>query len=423
MDRPGSLSSLDDWLGWLETLSPSEIELGLERVAEVLERLQLRNATRVIHVAGTNGKGSSVAMLESLYMQRSRSVGCYTSPHVHAYNERIRFAGKTVSDRRILQAFARVESVRRGIPLTYFEYGTLAALCVFDAVAAETLILEVGMGGRLDAVNAIEPDGGVITNISLDHCAWLGDDTEKIGAEKAGIFRPGKPFVFAAGEMPRSIEREARKTGAELWRLDRHYRYSIGTGGQWDYVGRNVTLTSLPRPALQGDFQIQNAAGVIALLEALQDTELLAPDIVQASFAGLTLPGRFQSLQRHGLWIVDVAHNAAAAAALAEALGGIEFAEKSVCIIGVLGDKEIAAIAEPLLPYVDCWIAATAHSPRAIAAAELARQIANISGKPCLIADSIGDACETAAAIRRVDAPVVVTGSFLTVGPALEWLG
>lgn len=422
MHRPASNCPLAQWLGWLETLSPNEIDLGLERVIEVLERLQLNAPTRVIHVAGTNGKGSSVAMLEALYLQQSSAVGCYTSPHILRYNERIRVAGEAVADELILNALQSVEARRQEVPLTYFEYTTLAALCVFEQLQAETIILEVGMGGRLDAVNAVEPDGGIITNVSLDHVAWLGDNIEDIGMEKAGILRRGKSFVFAAKDPPNSVVQRADELATDLRIYGQDYDYTIGEDDCWSFRGRDVQLQGLQKPALQGDFQIGNAAAVLSLTEALGDTELLVTETINAAFSRLQLPGRLQSVQRHRLWILDVAHNAGAATVLARSLATVTSGAKLTCIIGVLDDKNIADIVAPLLPQVETWIAVSVASPRAIPAAEIARVISNMSEKPCEIGANVSDVCKVLDGELASACPVLVTGSFFTVGPALEWL-
>ena len=420
MGRSASFRSLDEWLTWLETLSPNEIELGLDRVNEALQRLQLSRPARVISVAGTNGKGSSVAMLEALYLQHSKSVGSFTSPHIHRYNERIRVAGKDVDDAQILGAFARVEAVRQGLPLTYFEYGTLAALCVFDEAGLDTVILEVGMGGRLDAVNAIEPDGGIITNVSRDHVSWLGSDIETIAVEKAGILRSNKPFVFASAQVPQSVVEKADALGADLRLLGRDYNYRMGEDGHWAFSGQDILLDELQRPALRGDIQVQNAAGVLALVEALGDGHLLKPDAIKKAFSGLRLPGRLQIINGGRPWILDVAHNTGAAEVLARSVAELAAASPPMCIIGVLNDKNIADIVAPLLPLIGDWIATSGASAKSVPSVELARVIANLSKGPCLITDSVSQAC--AAAQRRGAGSVLVTGSFFTVGPALQWL-
>ena len=421
MGRPGSFKSLAEWLAWLETLSPNEIDLGLERVADVLKRLPSIRAQRVIHVAGTNGKGSSAAMLEALYLQRSDSVGCYTSPHIHQFNERIRVAGEAVGDERIVNAFEQVEAARNDVPLTYFEYGTLAALCVFDNAAAETMILEIGLGGRLDAVNAIEPSGGIITNVSVDHVAWLGSDIDSIATEKAGILRPDKPFVFASNNVPVAVLEIAKDVGAELLLLNRDYCFSMNDAGGWEFAGRRNTVHGLQMPALPGAIQVQNAAGVLALVEALGDSDLLQEATINAAFSGLELPGRLQRVQRTRTWILDVAHNRGASEVLAESLEADGAMRDLTCIAGVLIDKNVEDIIGPLLPFVDNWIAVAAEGPRGVPAMALASAIANLSGKPCLVMGSTTEACQLCDSDTENDSPVLVTGSFFTVGPALRY--
>jgi len=427
MDRPGSLSSdhasLDDWLAWLETLSPVEIELGLDRVLEMLDRLRPARPGRVIHVAGTNGKGSSVAMLESLFMELGERVGTYTSPHVHRYNERIRIDGEPVGDEDIISAFEHVEAARQGLPLTYFEFGTLAAILIFDATQADIVILEVGIGGRLDAVNAIEPDGGIITNVSLDHCAWLGDDIESIAAEKAGILRCGKPFVFGAVGAPNSILAAAEDLGADLCVLGTDFEYSPESDHTWGWSGRRLELTNLLMPALAGNFQLQNAAAVLALVEALQLDMLLDRELINGAFERLELAGRCQMIQSDRRWLLDVAHNADAASVLGNYLSGLGESGRTVTIIGMLEDKDLSGIVSPLLECVDAWFAVTANAKRALPARALAAEIANLSDKPCLVADTLPDAMQHASDQTTSEDLILVTGSFYVVGPALEWLG
>ena len=418
MSTPGL--PLPDWLRRLETLSPREIDLGLERVAEVLGRMQLEPPARVIIVGGTNGKGSSVEMLRAL-LAGSGVIGTYTSPHVIRYNERIAIDGRPAADAEIVAAFERVEAARGEVPLTYFEFGTLAALAVFDAAGVTTAILEVGLGGRLDAVNVVEPDASLITNVSLDHCEWLGDDIESIGYEKAGIMRAGKPVVFASSDIPASVVAHAKKVGAQLVRAGRDYTWTHDASGGWSWRGRRVELSGLALPALRGPMQLQNAAGALALLEALGLRELLDPEFVSRALSNLRLPGRMQVVEREHRWLFDVAHNPAAAEALAASLRQHE-APAAVAIVGILDDKNVEGICGLLAALVDRWIAVTAASPRAIEAAELGRRIANATGKACLIADSaeqaIANACEMAGSEGRV----LVTGSFYTVGPFLERL-
>ena len=416
MSTPGL--PLPDWLRRLETLSPREIDLGLERVAEVLGRMQLEPPARVIIVGGTNGKGSSVEMLRAL-LAGSGVIGTYTSPHVIRYNERIAIDGRPAADEDIVAAFERVEAARDEVPLTYFEFGTLAALGVFDAAGVTTAILEVGLGGRLDAVNVVEPDASLITNVSLDHCEWLGNDIESIGYEKAGIMRAGKPVVFASSDIPASVVAHAKKVGAQLVRAGRDYTWTHDASGGWSWRGRRVELSGLALPALRGPMQLQNAAGALALLEALGLRELLDPEFVSRALSNLRLPGRMQVVEREHRWLFDVAHNPAAAEALAASLRQHE-APAAVAIVGILDDKNVEGIVGPLAALVDRWIAVTAASPRAIEAAELGRRIANETGKACLVADSAEQAIANAREMAGSEGRVLVTGSFYTVGPFLE---
>ncbi len=420
----GALQGLDDWLGWIETLSPTEIDLGLHRVEQVLGRLQPSRAGRVIHVAGTNGKGSSVAMLEALFINSGERVGAYTSPHVNCYNERIRINGTPVSDGEIVSAFECVEAARQNVPLTYFEFGTLAALVTFTANKADTIILEVGMGGRLDAVNAIEPDAGIITNVSLDHCDWLGEDIESIAAEKADIMRSDKPFVFGALDAPNAILITAEKIGADLSRRGKDFDYTAesDSSGTWAWSGRRSQLSSLGMPALAGKFQLQNAAAVLALIEALRLDELLDRQVINKAFGQLELAGRCQLFHTDKKWLLDVAHNAAAANALSDFLADICPGGRIIAISGMLRDKDLRGIVSPLLKFVDAWVAVRAESPRALAARELAAGIANMCDKPCLVAEGLSDAMQYAASQATAKDLILVTGSFYVVGPALRWL-
>lgn len=432
MDQPGFPSSghggqtrgLESWLAWLETLSPNEIDLGLDRVLDVLRRLQVTGPGRTIHVAGTNGKGSSVAMLEALLLASGKHVGAYTSPHIRRYNERIRLDGEDVSDAEIIAAFRRVEANRQDVPLTYFEFGTLAAILIFESSRVETAILEVGMGGRLDAVNAIEPDAGIITTVSLDHCDWLGKDLESIAAEKAGIMRGAAPCVFGAPDVPDAIVKKAEAVGADLILPGRDFAWTLDgdTPDTWSWRGRRLELTGLALPALAGRFQLQNAAAVLALVEALRLDELLDRRLINDAFGRLQLAGRCQWIRTDRRWLLDVAHNAEAAGVLGDYLSDRPSSGRTVAIVGMLRDKDLAGIVSPLLEHVDSWIAVTANAARALPAGKLAADIANLADKPCLVADSVADAMRYARDRTSGEDRIVVTGSFYVVGPALQWL-
>ena len=415
-------SSLADWLVRLETFSPNEIELGLERVLEVIERLEMTLPRRVFHVAGTNGKGSSVAMAEALLSEFGETTGSYTSPHVHNFNERICIDARPASDAEIVAAFKRVEGVRGDTPLTYFEFGTIAAMLVFEARNVDIAIFEVGMGGRLDAVNAIEPTAGLITNVSLDHCDWLGSDVATIGFEKAGIMRAGKSTVFASGDAPASISDYATDIGAELVLAGRDYHFAR-SGEGWEWRGRRHVLADLQAPSLAGEFQIANAAGVLALLEASGCDELLETDIVNRALAKPVLAGRLQRVDADRCWLLDVAHNPAAAEVLAETLSTDDHKGKTVAIVAMLDDKDVAGVISPLAGQIDQWVAVTADSGRALDAFDLGRQIANLTNKACFVAESLGQAIAYARQRASPDDRILVFGSFHVVGPVLEALG
>ncbi|MCH9693094.1 MAG: bifunctional folylpolyglutamate synthase/dihydrofolate synthase [Gammaproteobacteria bacterium] len=414
---------LSDWLAWLETLSPSEIDLGLERVELVLERLQLERPAQLLLVAGTNGKGSSVAMMSALLRAAGKHVGAYTSPHIMAYNERIVVDAVAASDAEIISAFEAVEAVRGDTPLTYFEYGTLAAAVVFAAAKLDVWILEVGLGGRLDASNAFEPSGSLITNVSLDHCEWLGNDVETIATEKAGVMRAGRPAVYGGSPVPRAIITHAQEIAAELRLAGGDFHVERDSETAWAWHGSEQTFNGLAAPGLSGEFQIHNAAAVIALLVATGLATDMTPELINTALSGLRLAGRSQELSVGGSeWYLDVAHNEAAAEVLAQTLQSASHDGATIAIIGVLADKDLTGLVRPLLPHVDRWIALRADNPRAVPASELSRQIANQSGRSCLAAESVQEAVKFAQRLAAEDDRILVTGSFFTVGPVLRQL-
>ena len=405
MPPPGS--PLSDWLTWLESLHPDEIELGLERVTDVLDRLNLRLPQHVLLIGGTNGKGSSVAMADSLLRAAGYTVGTYTSPHIVDYNERIVVGARCAGDDEIIAAFEQIEAVRNDTPLTYFEYGTLAAFVIFAAADLDVWILEVGMGGRLDATNAIDPTAALITNVALDHCDWLGEDVETIAGEKAGIMRPGIPVVFGAGEVPATILQRAAETGARLLLRDRDF-----------------DLDGVPQPGLQGEFQLGTAAAVLALLDAAGLGDAAAPENAREVLPGVTLAGRGQRIVQDGIeWLLDVAHNPAAAEQLAATLEKSRGVGRTIAVLAALDDKDIEGIVGPLDEHIDMWIAAAADSYRALPANELARRVANATNRPCLVATSLHNALTEGRQEAQTGDRILVTGSFYIVGPVLQSLG
>lgn len=361
-------------------------------------------------------------MLEAILLQWGASVGSYTSPHVSRFNERISCGGAPASDADIIAAFERVDDARGDTPLTYFEFGTLAALVVFAEQQVDNVILEVGLGGRLDAVNAVDPDVALITNVSLDHCDWLGADIESIAFEKAGIMRHGKPAIYAAQPVPGTLSSHAAEIGADLWLAGHDFSYSVQDNGGFDWQGRDCTLRGLARPALQGDIQFSNAAAVLAMLEAAGLQALLNPDNVSAALSRVRLAGRMQSIDTDRHWVLDVAHNPASANILAETLAAAAWDGETIAIIAMLDDKDVDSVVALLDSVVDRWVAVTAASPRAIAALELGRIIANSSNKGCMVATSLAEAMQFARESSTAQDRIVVTGSFYIVGPALQLL-
>jgi len=414
---------LSDWLTWLETLSPNEIELGLERVETVLENLALSLPKHLLLIAGTNGKGSSVAMADALLRASGWRVGAYTSPHISRYNERIVVAGEPVDDRTIIAALQTVAVARGKTPLTYFEFGTLAAAVVFAAASLDVWLLEVGLGGRLDASNAFEPSASLITNVSLDHCDWLGEDVEAIGAEKAGVMRAGVPTVFGAREVPVSVQNRATADGADLLRAGVDFEVVFDSEQRWDWRGPSRTLRSLLHPGLMGEFQIENAAAVLMLLEAAGLARGIDAELVNEVLPALALAGRSQRvLANDREWFFDVAHNPAAAKMLAATLASTKTGGDTVAIVGILENKDIAGIIGPLIEHVDRWIAITPGSLRAIPAGELARQIASLGDRSCLAAESTAEAINFAQRSSLENDRILVTGSFFTVAPVIDHL-
>jgi dihydrofolate synthase/folylpolyglutamate synthase len=411
---------LSDWLRWQEGLHVREIDLGLERARLVLERLGLpQPAWPVITVAGTNGKGSTVAMLESLLRSAGLRVGCYSSPHLLRYNERIRIDGLPVLDEPLCEAFARVDAARGEVSLTYFEFGTLAAFDLFSRAGLDAAVLEVGLGGRLDAVNVLDADVAVVTGIGIDHVEWLGPDRESIGREKAGVFRAGRIAVCSDPEPPASIARHAAAVGAELRQLGRDFHYRATAEG-WEWQGRRTRLVELPRPALPGRVQLQNAAGVLAAIEALGRPALLEPATVARGLTSVRLPGRFQVLPGAPPLILDVAHNPHAAERLAETLAEQARVPRTVAVTGMLRDKDAAGVFERLVPFVDAWYLCELDSPRAAPAARLAQALAGLTEpRNVHLAATVPAALAAARADAGADGRVLVFGSFLTVAAAL----
>jgi dihydrofolate synthase/folylpolyglutamate synthase len=417
-----SLTSLPDWLAHCERLHPPNPEPTLDRVARVRDRLGLRFDATVISVAGTNGKGSSCAMLESIARAAGWRTGLFTSPHLVHFEERCRIGGRVVEEQALLPHFAAVEAARGDVALTYFEFTTLAILRALAAQPLDLVILEVGLGGRLDAVNAIDADCALLTSIDLDHVAILGPDREAIGREKAHIMRRGRPAVVADPMPPASVRGHGESIGADLWLAGRDF----GQGGdrlQWSWWGRRRRWHGLAYPALRGANQLLNASGVLAVFEALNDRLPLSAQAVRQGLATVDWPGRFQTVPGQPALVLDVAHNPHAATVLARNLDQMGFYPRTHAVFGAMRDKDLAGIVAPMRPLVDCWYLCDLPLPRAADSAALETVLrAGATGSAVQATRHAGPEPALAAALAAADPVdrIVVFGSFLTVGGVLQ---
>lgn len=358
--------TLDDWLSWQEQLHPNPIDLGLDRVQRVWRNLgDPSPAPVVVTVGGTNGKGSTVALLEAIFRSAGFRVGTYTSPHLLHYNERIRVNGIEVTDEALITAFERIDQARAETSLTYFEFGTLAALLIFADRNLDIAVLEVGLGGRLDAVNIVDPTVSVISSVDIDHVEWLGSDREFIGYEKAGIMRRGRVTVYAESNPPRSVREYAQKVGAILSVNGSDYSYRDLGNGTWHWQCGERVRSGLPYPALRGARQLQNAAAALLVVELLQSRLVTTQSDVRNGLVSVRLAGRFQILQTAVATVVDIAHNAQSCAVLAENLAAWPCMGKTYAIFSALRDKDITAMAAPLAPIIDEWHVFALAGPRA----------------------------------------------------------
>jgi dihydrofolate synthase/folylpolyglutamate synthase len=373
---PNLPTTLPNWLALLESRhAETHIDMGLERVRTVKERMGLKFDCPVIMVAGTNGKGSTCAMLEAMLLRAGYRVGLYIKPHFLEFNERARINGEMAPDAALVAAFDAVEARRGDIDLTYFEFTTLAIMHLLSQAGIDVAILEVGLGGRLDAVNVIDADVAIVTSVDIDHTDYLGETREEIGFEKAGIFRPGKAAICSDPVPPQSLVRHAEEIGADLWLLGRDYNYQ-GDKQQWSYGGRAQRRNSLAYPALRGANQLLNASAALAALEVLRLQLPVGAQEVRTGLALVELPGRFQVLPGRPAVVLDVAHNPHAAAALAQNLGNMGFHRYTYAVFGIMQDKDIDAVVAPMAQYIDHWCVADLPSPRSARAAQLVEKLA-----------------------------------------------
>jgi dihydrofolate synthase/folylpolyglutamate synthase len=417
------MMDLDDWLAHCERLHPKTIELTLDRVAGVKARLGIAFAAPTIVVAGTNGKGSTCAMLESIALAAGYRVGLYSKPHLVHFEERCRIGGKSVDASALLPHFEAVERARGDVSLTYFEFTLLAITSLLAATPLDLVILEVGLGGRLDAVNAFDGDCAVITSIDVDHVEYLGTDRESIGREKAGIMRAGKPVVVSDPVPPRSVIDEAARIGADLWLAGRDFRHS-GDRQQWNWSGRDTRLSGLGYPALRGANQLLNASGVLAAFEALRERLPISAQAIRTGLATVELPGRFQVVPGEPTIVLDVAHNPHAVAALALNLDQMGFFPRTHAVFGAMRDKDIDAILARMAPLVDHWHFTDLPAARAASATQIAERFRTLGlkGEAVTAATHASPSDALAAAMNGADPAdrIVVFGSFYTVGGVLE---
>ncbi|MFL9878058.1 bifunctional tetrahydrofolate synthase/dihydrofolate synthase [Herbaspirillum rhizosphaerae] len=428
MQAQAKPSTLAEWLTLLETRHTKSIDMGLERVGKVKELLDIRFDCPVITVAGTNGKGSTCAMLESILMRAGYRVGLYIKPHFLHFNERARVEGVPASDAALIAAFEAVEEKRGDISLTYFEFTTLAIMKLLADAKMEVVILEVGLGGRLDAVNVIDADVGIVTSIDIDHTEYLGTTREEIGFEKAGIYRAGKTAICGDPVPPRSLIKHAESIGADLWLMGRDFNYQ-GDKQQWAYGGRAQRRNSLAYPSLRGANQLLNASAALAALEALRDVLPIGAQEVRTGLATVELPGRFQVLPGQPLVILDVAHNPHAAATLAQNLDNMGFHPYTYAVFGSMLDKDIEGVINQLKGKIDHWCVTGLPLPRAATAQQLKDKLLEAGVEPefkpdaaCTIETFETPAAAFANAQSRAteNDRIVVFGSFLTVAGVMQ---
>jgi dihydrofolate synthase/folylpolyglutamate synthase len=419
------MRSLEQWLVYQTQVHPKSIDLGLDRLRVVLKRLQWQQPKiPIVTIAGTNGKGSVSAYCTAILKAAGLRVGSFTSPHMLDYRERIQIHDRLARADELTAAFEKIEVARDSVALTFFEFNALAALLIFDAAQLDAWVLEIGMGGRLDAVNVVDPQVAVVTSVGLDHQEYLGYTLEAIAREKAGIFRAGRTAVIGGREPAPVLEERARALGAPLKRLAIEYNYILeGTG--WRYRGTHWDLPHLPAPALFGDIQFTNAATALAALEEIAPPLKIDAEAVARGLREVRLAGRFQVIVPYAgspTWILDVAHNPDAALVLARNLKAMPNVGKTLAVCGILADKDAAAIAAILEGSIDTWWCASIEGARGRSAAELASEVHDEVNGEVYAVESVAVACEAALGAAGPQDRIVVFGSFHTVGPALQWL-
>lgn len=418
-------NNLSDWLAWQETLHINEIDLGLERCTEVARNMGLKQPEHgFVSVAGTNGKGSSVAMLSAIVAEAGYKVATYTSPHLIRYNERIRIDGEPVSDELLCEAFQCIDDARGDISITYFEFGTLAAYYILNKVGIDFAVMEVGLGGRLDAVNMMDADVALVTSIAIDHVDWLGSDREVIGREKAGIMRGGHHAVCSDNDIPNSVIKHAEEIGTELHVLNRDFYFETTGESTWSWKDDDVHYVDLPRPALKGEFQLTNASGVLKVIQCLKDRYAITEDHIRAGLQKVELAGRFQVIPGPVEYVLDVAHNPHAAQALADFLKSNPVKGKNHLLFGMLKDKDALGVIEIIAPFVDDWYVAglvDLGGTRGATSELLVGQLEESGLNPRVFSfDTVYDAYKALQQESEEGDRVMVAGSFLTVSEVMK---
>ena len=413
---------MEDWLINIGMASPGQVSLGLERVEKVRERAALDLYCPVIVVGGTNGKGSVCAMLEAMYREAGYNVGSFTSPHLQKFNERIRVNGTNITDKKLYESLLRVEENRRGVTLTYFEYSILAAVDYFSLCQLDVLILEVGLGGRLDAVNIFDCDCAVITSIGEDHTEYLGNTLEKIANEKSGIFRGGRPAICGDHVPPQSLIRRAARINAPLSIIGRDFGYITNTSYQWTFWCDGKDNINLPMPSLKGAFQLQNASVSLAVSSQMQKIIPLDLGSIKKGLVDIKLVGRFQLVPGAPQVILDVCHNGQAAESLARSMIKLPKVKKTIAVFGILTSKNITSVMSELKPHVDTWIVSELESIRSFSGKQLQSFLIKMGVRPkdILVRNSIGEAFFNAKRVASNSDRIIAFGSFLVVRKVMD---
>jgi dihydrofolate synthase/folylpolyglutamate synthase len=411
-------ANLDEWLVYLENLHLKDIDLGLARVARVRDAMALNPAFPVITVGGTNGKGSVSAMLSTMLRCAGFRVGTYTSPHILRYNERIAIDMEPVPDADITTTFAAIEAARGEVSLSYFEFGTLAAMHVFARQGVDVAVLEVGLGGRLDAVNIFDPDVAVVVSVDLDHQSYLGDTREAIGYEKAGIFRAGRPALCADPNPPQSLLDHAAAIGADLRLIGRDFRHQR-MDNQWAFRMPGFDRHALPLPALRGDYQLDNASAALAALAVLHERLPVGLGAIKRGLAEVDWPGRFQVLPGRPLVVLDVGHNPHAVRALVRSMRSLPYAERSVAVFSMLADKDVDAVIELAREAFDAWYVGGLDLPRGQTAHALGARLAAHDVGEVHLRPTVAEAWKDALSQASENDRIVVFGSFHTVAEVM----